>query len=156
MPSGNDAPELPRKTSRTRQDGKFHRSSAPSPSFRVYYAVAPASVPFCWESCPGTPKNAIPTATLPPLTPPPSYQYRKSGNSSAIAAKRLPSSGILASILPKRFSLCSKPLVPASPSVSSSSSTSTDPSLASYLNSHYEDEFVVRSRKSILCFRGWY
>ncbi|CAD6239859.1 unnamed protein product [Miscanthus lutarioriparius] len=51
-------------------------SSAAAPSFRVYYGVASAgSVPFLWESQPGTPKNdAISTATLqPPLTPPPSY-----------------------------------------------------------------------------------
>ncbi|OEL30276.1 hypothetical protein BAE44_0008709 [Dichanthelium oligosanthes] len=50
-------------------------SSVAAPSFRVYYGVASAgSVPFMWESQPGTPKNdAISTATLPPLTPPPSY-----------------------------------------------------------------------------------
>ncbi|RCV24822.1 hypothetical protein SETIT_5G117300v2 [Setaria italica] len=50
-------------------------SSAAAPSFRVYYGVASAgSVPFMWESQPGTPKNdAVSTATLPPLTPPPSY-----------------------------------------------------------------------------------
>ncbi|EES00247.1 vitellogenin [Sorghum bicolor] len=52
-------------------------SSAAAPSFRVYYGVASAgSVPFLWESQPGTPKNdaIFSTATLqPPLTPPPSY-----------------------------------------------------------------------------------
>lgn len=50
-------------------------SSAAAPSFRVYYGVASAgSVPFLWESQPGTPKNdAVSAATLPPLTPPPSY-----------------------------------------------------------------------------------
>ncbi|KAF0928148.1 hypothetical protein E2562_038055 [Oryza meyeriana var. granulata] len=44
------------------------------PSFRVYYGVASAgSVPFLWESQPGTPKSSPSTAVLPPLTPPPSY-----------------------------------------------------------------------------------
>ncbi|KAF8704879.1 hypothetical protein HU200_031119 [Digitaria exilis] len=64
-------------------------SSAAAPSFRVYYGVASAgSVPFMWESQPGTPKNdAISTATLPPLTPPPSYytaaqSHRRSSDSA--------------------------------------------------------------------------
>ncbi|EEE53930.1 hypothetical protein OsJ_00509 [Oryza sativa Japonica Group] len=49
-------------------------SAAAAPSFRVYYGVASAgSVPFLWESQPGTPKNAMSDAVLPPLTPPPSY-----------------------------------------------------------------------------------
>ncbi|XP_048540319.1 uncharacterized protein LOC125519585 [Triticum urartu] len=44
------------------------------PSFRVYYGVASAgSVPFLWESQPGTPKSSPSAAALPPLTPPPSY-----------------------------------------------------------------------------------
>uniref|UniRef100_A0A0E0PKX4 Uncharacterized protein n=1 Tax=Oryza rufipogon TaxID=4529 RepID=A0A0E0PKX4_ORYRU len=59
-----------------------------NPSFRVYYGVASAgSVPFLWESAPGTPKNdAIFAAALPPLTPPPSY-YTTSKKGSAAAAK---------------------------------------------------------------------
>ncbi|EEC70004.1 hypothetical protein OsI_00543 [Oryza sativa Indica Group] len=37
-------------------------SAAAAPSFRVYYGVASAgSVPFLWESQPGTPKNAMST-----------------------------------------------------------------------------------------------
>jgi hypothetical protein len=54
-------------------------SSAAAPSFRVYYGVASAgSVPFLWESQPGTPKNdAVSDAALPPLTPPPSYYTAK-------------------------------------------------------------------------------
>ncbi|CAO2185818.1 unnamed protein product [Urochloa humidicola] len=63
-------------------------SSAAAPSFRVYYGVASAgSVPFLWESQPGTPKNdAVSTATLPPLTPPPSYYTARQHNKSAAAA----------------------------------------------------------------------
>lgn len=44
-------------------------------SFRLlYYGSASAgSVPFMWESQPGTPKHALTESSLPPLTPPPSY-----------------------------------------------------------------------------------
>ncbi|GJM88286.1 hypothetical protein PR202_ga04331 [Eleusine coracana subsp. coracana] len=49
-------------------------ASVSNPSFRVYYGVASAgSVPFLWESAPGTPKNTISDTKLPPLTPPPSF-----------------------------------------------------------------------------------
>lgn len=44
-----------------------------NPSFRVYYGGAPGSVPFTWESEPGTPKHKLSHISLPPLTPPPSY-----------------------------------------------------------------------------------
>ncbi|KAG9156179.1 hypothetical protein Leryth_015586 [Lithospermum erythrorhizon] len=47
-------------------------------SFRVmYYGGATGSIPFLWESQPGTPKHALfcdTSYSLPPLTPPPSYQ----------------------------------------------------------------------------------
>ncbi|CAL4965484.1 unnamed protein product [Urochloa decumbens] len=63
-------------------------SSAAAPSFRVYYGVASAgSVPFLWESQPGTPKNdAVSAATLPPLTPPPSYYTARHHHKPAAAA----------------------------------------------------------------------
>lgn len=45
-------------------------------SFRIlYYGGAAGAVPFTWESQPGTPKQSISDAPLPPLTPPPSYQF---------------------------------------------------------------------------------
>ncbi|XP_074581365.1 uncharacterized protein LOC141837892 [Curcuma longa] len=64
----------------SKEDGKFQgrllskETSLADPSFRVYYSVAAAgSVPFLWESRPGTPKHTSSAAALPPLTPPPSY-----------------------------------------------------------------------------------
>ncbi|KAD1040242.1 hypothetical protein R6Q59_014338 [Mikania micrantha] len=47
-------------------------------SFRVLYygSAAAGSVPFMWESHPGTPKHALTESSLPPLTPPPSYHQR--------------------------------------------------------------------------------
>ncbi|PNT71548.1 hypothetical protein BRADI_2g31080v3 [Brachypodium distachyon] len=64
-----------------------------NPSFRNYYGVASAgSVPFLWESAPGTPKkDAISSRALPPLTPPPSY-YSKATCRSKSSKKLLSSS----------------------------------------------------------------
>ncbi|KAF8720124.1 hypothetical protein HU200_024906 [Digitaria exilis] len=88
-------------------------SSISNPSFRVYYGVASAgSVPFMWESAPGTPKNSISHTTLPPLTPPPSYysntkgaaaktkQFSKSQSSKRLLSSSKPAS-FVQSILPK-------------------------------------------------------
>uniref|UniRef100_A0A0D9WD77 Uncharacterized protein n=1 Tax=Leersia perrieri TaxID=77586 RepID=A0A0D9WD77_9ORYZ len=59
------------------------------PSFRVYYGVASAgSVPFMWESQPGTPKSSPSMAALPPLTPPPSYYAKKSVAGDGVASSR--------------------------------------------------------------------
>lgn len=76
-------------------------TSLSNPSFRVYYGKATGSVPFLWESQPGTPKH--PTITtpcsndkyaFPPLTPPPSY-YSES------IKKKTKSRNLLHIILPK-------------------------------------------------------
>ncbi|KAI3519695.1 hypothetical protein L1887_08910 [Cichorium endivia] len=107
-------------------------------SFRVlYYGAASAgSVPFMWESQPGTPKHALTESSLRPLTPPPSYhQFTPKYNSSMQMIKHSStSSGFLRAIflsssrkrntkaaaLPSSFSSCS-----ISSSSSSSSSQST-------------------------------
>ncbi|KAF5187269.1 Alkylated dna repair protein, partial [Thalictrum thalictroides] len=60
-----------------KQDDKFFSmllSKETNSSFRVYYGGASGAVPFVWESQPGTPKNKYCDTSLPPLTPPPSYQ----------------------------------------------------------------------------------
>ncbi|KAL2484930.1 Uncharacterized protein Adt_29686 [Abeliophyllum distichum] len=48
-----------------------------NPSFRVYYGDVSGTVPFMWETRPGTPKHHTfydcDTTIIPPLTPPPSY-----------------------------------------------------------------------------------
>ncbi|PWA77920.1 hypothetical protein CTI12_AA219600 [Artemisia annua] len=44
-------------------------------SFRVLYYGNASSVPFMWESHPGTPKHATTESSLPPLTPPPAYNF---------------------------------------------------------------------------------
>lgn len=46
--------------------------------FEVYYRNESATVPFMWESQPGTPKSNFSEITLPPvLTPPPSFHVNK-------------------------------------------------------------------------------
>lgn len=51
-------------------------------SFRVlYYGKSSGAVPFMWESQPGTPKHKFSDTSLPPLTPPPSYQFSPKSNS---------------------------------------------------------------------------
>ncbi|WOL14782.1 hypothetical protein Cni_G23563 [Canna indica] len=96
LPNGGAAPEKP--PPQIKQEGKFYsrmlsKESSSSlastcPSFRVYYGVAAAgTVPFLWESRPGTPKHAISISDLPPLTPPPSYYYTTKNNSSHKSTK---------------------------------------------------------------------
>ncbi|KAJ3669067.1 hypothetical protein LUZ60_011017 [Juncus effusus] len=69
-----------------KHEGKFYarlltkESSMTAPSFR-YYGVGPGSIPFVWESTPGTPKVILSDTSIPAITPPPSYQthYNTSG-----------------------------------------------------------------------------
>lgn len=64
-----------------KQDDKFfsrllakEKSSKGESSLRFYYYEGSSgSVPFGWESQPGTPKPSFNGASVPPLTPPPSY-----------------------------------------------------------------------------------
>uniref|UniRef100_A0A0E0E996 Uncharacterized protein n=1 Tax=Oryza meridionalis TaxID=40149 RepID=A0A0E0E996_9ORYZ len=59
-------------------------------SFRVYYSLGAAgTVPFVWESKPGTPKSTVVPASaadggyaMPPISPPPSYSYQWSSCNS--------------------------------------------------------------------------
>ncbi|KAL3654790.1 hypothetical protein CASFOL_000576 [Castilleja foliolosa] len=59
-------------------------SSKSNPSFRaVYYGDVSSTVPFTWESTPGTPKHkSSENPNIPPLTPPPSYFTTNLNNSS--------------------------------------------------------------------------
>lgn len=65
-------------------------TSMANPSFRVYYGSGAAgSVPFIWESQPGTPKHysLFSESSLPPLTPPPSSFREMSKNPPASKTK---------------------------------------------------------------------
>ncbi|KAF2953078.1 hypothetical protein DAI22_01g384200 [Oryza sativa Japonica Group] len=85
---------LPQSPLRIKQDGKFYERllakerSAASRSFRHYWAAEPGSVPFVWESQPGTPKvdvSRMVAGAVPAITPPPSYLLRHGGKAGAAA-----------------------------------------------------------------------
>uniref|UniRef100_A0A0D9Y3Q9 Uncharacterized protein n=1 Tax=Oryza glumipatula TaxID=40148 RepID=A0A0D9Y3Q9_9ORYZ len=131
-------------------------SAAAAPSFRVYYGVASAgTVPFLWESQPGTPKNAMSDAVLPPLTPPPSYYTAgKDGASNKVSAgggggRKYGKHGILRLfVLPKiRLRRGGRP-ASGSPTSSCASSTSSSSSSASFYSSY---SLSFRSTQSPTC-----
>ncbi|KAK4771275.1 hypothetical protein SAY87_031807 [Trapa incisa] len=70
-------------------------------SFRFHYDGPSGSVPFFWESRPGTPKHPLDELAIPPLTPPPSYHKKLSfsGRSSNPGKKFLSSKSNLLRIL---------------------------------------------------------
>ncbi|PON94410.1 hypothetical protein TorRG33x02_098840 [Trema orientale] len=82
-----------------------------SSSSLLYYGGKPGSIPFLWESCPGTPKSKFSEhdSLIPPLTPPPSYyssHYNKktsTSTSTSTKIKRPRSNLILDTLLPKKI-----------------------------------------------------
>ncbi|KAL6987955.1 hypothetical protein U1Q18_013701 [Sarracenia purpurea var. burkii] len=121
------------KSLQIKEDDKFFsrlvskESSMSNPSFRVYYGGVSGSIPFLWESRPGTPKHSSfsDTSLLPPLTPPPSSY---SHNPKQPTNKRTKSK--LSRALFTRINL-KKTTVPLSPTSSSSLSSSSSSSLSS-------------------------
>ncbi|XP_045795154.1 putative protein TPRXL [Trifolium pratense] len=103
-----------------KQDDKFFcrlltkESSISNPSFRVAITV-----PFVWESQPGTPKYTFSEKILPPLTPPPSYFSCKK-----IPSKKNSRSNLFLALFPK---LNLRKNIKSSSSSSSSSSPSNSP-----------------------------
>ncbi|XP_047249425.1 uncharacterized protein LOC107877777 isoform X2 [Capsicum annuum] len=92
-------------------------------SFRYYYCGGSSgSIPFVWESQPGTPKHKFSDTSLPPLTPPPSYQT----NAHLKSLQKQSKSNFFLSIFPKISSkrITFSPSVLTSSSVSSSCSSS--------------------------------
>ncbi|CAA2933698.1 Hypothetical predicted protein [Olea europaea subsp. europaea] len=80
MPIGS-SPDFEKRSFEIKNDDKFFsrlltkETSKTNPSFRVYYGDVPGTVPFMWETSPGTPKHHsfYDTSLIPPLTPPPYY-----------------------------------------------------------------------------------
>ncbi|KAI8549553.1 hypothetical protein RHMOL_Rhmol06G0033600 [Rhododendron molle] len=137
-------------------------SVSSAPSFRVYYGGISGSVPFLWESKPGTPKHPCfsDSSSLPPLTPPPSYY---SHNYSKQNSKKNPRSNLLSTL--RKSHLPSSPA--SSPSFSSVSSWSSLHSLVSFPTTSSkgrsrfsserssfdeEEEVSIGSPNSTLCF----
>ncbi|XP_006645533.2 serine/arginine repetitive matrix protein 2 [Oryza brachyantha] len=133
-------------------------SSVAAPSFRVYYGVASAgSVPFMWESQPGTPKNAICDAVLPPLTPPPSYytagkEGAKKVSGGGGGGRKYGKHGILSFfVLPRiRLRRGARP-ASGSPTSSCASSSSTSTSSSSLSSFYSSSSLSFRSTQSPTC-----
>ncbi|PRQ34738.1 hypothetical protein RchiOBHm_Chr5g0072421 [Rosa chinensis] len=110
-----------------------------SSSLEDYHGRASAlvSVPFNWESQPGTPKSKYhQSLTLPPLTPPPSYFYNTNSTKRPKTKTKHSKSPLLHNIFPKlrsrKSSTPSSPASSSSPSNSRSSSTSSASSITYY------------------------
>lgn len=97
-------------------------SSTLNSSSRVWYhGEASMGVPFRWESKPGTPKHPLSHSSLPPLTPPPSYNSCSIKNPTNYSISKKPH--LISRYL--RALLSGSRKVHMSPSSSSSSSFST-------------------------------
>ncbi|XP_041003229.1 uncharacterized protein LOC121248734 [Juglans microcarpa x Juglans regia] len=80
MLGGDSHNHRPEQSLHMKENDKFFsrllskETSVANSSCRVpYYGRESGAVPFMWESRPGTPKHTFSEASLPPLTPPPSY-----------------------------------------------------------------------------------
>ncbi|XP_054796284.1 uncharacterized protein LOC129301718 [Prosopis cineraria] len=98
-------------------------------SIEAYHVGKAASVPFEWESEPGTPKFKLSrdASDLPPLTPPPSYLYNKTSKSKKSMPMKSSSSfkpSLLQTIFVNRATRKQSPNIPSSSSSSTSSSSS--------------------------------
>ncbi|KAL6980812.1 hypothetical protein U1Q18_022450 [Sarracenia purpurea var. burkii] len=150
--------DLPQKFLQIKQDGRFFSQAGDTAeeSFRVlYYGGAAGAVPFTWESQPGTPKHRhfSDTSSLPPLTPPPSYQ---SSPKTKILQKQRSKPSFLFTIF-RRSSTSKKNHV--SLTALSSSSVSSSCSSGSYSSSStpmspfgHRRSCTLRSSRSTVCF----
>jgi hypothetical protein len=121
-------------------------------SFRVYYGVASGgSVPFVWESTPGTPKNAISDTKLPPLTPPPSYYNRNKTTAKTKFVKSQSSKKLLSSSKPASFvqSLIPKQLRRTHTISSRPTSSSEQPPVKDAVQCSRSNRLLVSPRSTI-------
>lgn len=169
---------MPQSPLHIRQDGKFYErlltkeSSAGNLSFRYYWAE-PGSVPFVWETQPGTPKDVAGMAAgaLPAITPPPAYmlrhskvvdashQQRRKKGKKGCRLKRI-RIGFIAGIF-RRLSLVKAWRRPAPPvKVSSSSrwlfcSVAADTGRGGKHGDHHENKAVARQHKTVMSGGGF-
>jgi hypothetical protein len=122
----SDFPPKPLQT-KEKADGGFFSSED-------YHGGASASVPFKWESEPGTPKLKFrhDTTALPNLTPPPSY-FSDATKRPAVRKSSKPT--LLDTIFPKCNSRKEYCQAPSSPPASSSSLSSSSSSFTSFPSS---------------------
>ncbi|PSS34424.1 Mastermind-like protein [Actinidia chinensis var. chinensis] len=147
-------------------------NSKAEPSFGVlYYGGSSGTIPFMWESQPGTPKHPLSQTSLPTLTPPPSYQSTTTPKTKP-TQKSSSRTKFLSTLFP-RFP--SKKINYVAPSFSSSfaSSSSSFSSSSTPMNAYVhrrgclsrsrssvpfgfddDDEMATKSPTSTLCFGG--
>lgn len=140
-------------------------SSQVNSSSRIYY-YGGASVPFLWETRPGTPKHSLYSETfrLPPLTPPPSYYSSSSVNKESKA--RTKQTRFVKALLSRHASRPSLSWSSTSSSSSSSYSSSSPPCKTehrpkkcyiscsrSYVKEDDEEEIRSSSPTSTLCYK---
>lgn len=135
--------DLSKKSFRIKQDDKFFsrllskEASQPNSSCRIYYGEAAGAIPFVWESQPGTPKYTLfENASLPPLTPPPSYV---SSTPTSKSMHRSPKSSkpkllLLTTLFPGKDQKARRKLSQPSSLSSLSSTSSTTSSSSSWSN----------------------
>ncbi|XP_010508855.1 PREDICTED: uncharacterized protein LOC104785356 [Camelina sativa] len=139
-------------------------SSQVNSSSRIYY-YGGASVPFLWETRPGTPKHPLYSESfrLPPLTPPPSY-YSSSSSGNKQSKTRTKQTRFVKTLLSRHVSRHSFSWSSTSSSSSSSYSSSSPPSKTehrpkkcylscsrSYAKEDDEEEIRSSSPTSTLC-----
>ncbi|KAG5558102.1 hypothetical protein RHGRI_008123 [Rhododendron griersonianum] len=135
-----------------------HSKQLAEPSFRVlYYGGSSGSVPFTWESQPGTPKHPVLTSgphssRLPPLTPPPSYRFPSSPKTNAVP-KKGPKPNLLFAIFPKLFPSRKNHVPPPPLSSSSVSSSCSSGSYSSASTLKNPRSWFSFPRRSNVCFR---
>ncbi|XP_057439903.1 uncharacterized protein LOC130731656 [Lotus japonicus] len=109
----------------TRQLSNFSSSN------EAYHGGKSASIPFTWESQPGTPKVRFQDNYLPPLTPPPSY-FQNATKNPITKSKKNPKASFLQTMFSKRSTRKGCPPQPPGPSsFQSYSSSSSSSSLSS-------------------------
>lgn len=141
-------------------------SSQVNSSSRIYY-YGGASVPFLWETQPGTPKHSLFSESfrVPPLTPPPSYYSSSSSSGNHMSKARTKQTRFVKTLLSRHVSRPSFSWSSTSSSSSSSYSSSSPPSKAehrprkcyscsrSYVKEDDEEEIGSSSPTSTLCYK---
>ncbi|KAL1192411.1 hypothetical protein V5N11_027595 [Cardamine amara subsp. amara] len=99
-------------------------SSQVNASSRIYY-YGGASVPFLWETQPGTPKHSLFSESfrLPPLTPPPSYYSSSSSSGNKQSKARTKQTRLVKTLFNGKHHVSSRPSFSWSSTSSSSSSS---------------------------------
>ncbi|KAF8085705.1 hypothetical protein N665_0650s0018 [Sinapis alba] len=142
-------------------------------SSRIYY-YGGASVPFLWETRPGTPKHPLfsESLRLPPLTPPPSY-YSSSSSGNKLSKVRTKQTRFVKTLFNRKHHVSHPSISWSSTTSSSSSSSSSSFSSSSsprsktmhrankcylscsrsYVKEEDEEEIGSASPTSMLCYK---